>query len=168
MKSNEATVVSQPAENTEPRGTLEPTSSWEKVPVSLWGIKLVGGSRTGSGRRRWRWRQKETRWRFLTSYHSVKAKNNDFFLSVSLIWTRHDGQMFSDNFAAKTTENNFLPNSTATTTGAESIYSAVNFLFSTGCGDTQWTNCELHEKQSLAPPNAPMSLSLRHKIVFSI
>lgn len=48
----------------------------------------------------------------------------------------------------------------AATTGAESIYSALNFLYSTGCGDTQWTNCELHAKRSLALQNAPMSRSL--------
>lgn len=234
----------QNPEEVSPNWKLHPAGRKER----LCGIKLVGGSRTGSGRRR-------KRWRFLTqtSYYCVKAmlhlKRSDF--STPFIWTRLDVQRFSDNFAAKTTTTiNFLPNSMANvrfirrakcdchqstwdedgrdvqhpawetqhlhhchlylqwtdlqttnhwllfmpvsaawilwmgktfqktlericnpqlssylcdlaaTTGAESIYSALNFLYSRGCGDTQWTNCELHAKQSLALQNAPMSRSL--------
>lgn len=60
----------------------EVSPNWKLHPVGrkerLCGIKLVGGSRTGSGRRR-------KRWRFLTqtSYYCVKAtlhlKRSDFF-----------------------------------------------------------------------------------------
>lgn len=58
------------------------------------------------------------------------------------------------------TVTSYLCDLATTTTGTESAYKAFTFLYSTGCGATQWTNCELHEKQPLALQNPPMSRSL--------